>query len=90
MELKINEPWITIKVRYQNSNAYIDKTFQNAEKQCADHKCEYIGKYASKVFTPNKTFHSLKAEYKQSLVAHPRRAMIAENNNHLYQAYLMK
>ena len=68
MELKINEPWITSKVRCQNGYAYIDKPFWNAEKQCADHKREYIGKFDGEVFTPNKTFHRLKAEYEQSLV----------------------
>ena len=57
MELKINEPWITSKVRCQNGYAYIDKPFWNAEKQCADHKREYIGKYDGETFTPNKTFH---------------------------------
>ena len=49
---------------------YIDKPFWNAEKQCADHKREYIGKYDGETFTPNKTFHRLKAEYEQSLTAH--------------------
>ena len=45
MEIKINEPWITDKVRIQNGYAYIDHPFWNAEKQQADHKREYIGKY---------------------------------------------
>ena len=45
MEIKINEPWITDKVRTQNGYAYIDHPFWNAEKQQADHKREYIGKY---------------------------------------------
>ena len=69
MKLKINEPWITSKVRCQNGYVYIDKPFWNAEKQCADHKREYIGKYDGETFTPNKTFHRLKAEYEQSLTA---------------------
>ena len=43
MEIKINEPWITDKVRIQNGYAYIDHPFWNAEKQQADHKREYIG-----------------------------------------------
>ena len=68
MELKINEPWITSKVRCQNGYAYIDKPFWNSEKQCADHKHEYIGKYDGEAFTPNKTYHRLKAEYEQSLI----------------------
>lgn len=33
MELKINELWITGKVRCQNGYAYIDKPFGNSEKQ---------------------------------------------------------
>ena len=70
MKLKINEPWITSKVRCQNGYVYIDKPFWNAEKQFADHKREYIGKYDGETFTPNKTFHRLKAEYEQSLTAH--------------------
>ncbi len=67
MEIKLNEPWITSKVRCQNGYAYIDKPFWNAEKQQADHKREYIGKYDGKNFTPNKTFHRLKAEYEESI-----------------------
>ena len=67
MEIKLNEPWITCKVRCQNGYAYIDNAFWNAEKQQADHKREYIGKYDGKTFTPNKTFHRLKAEYENSL-----------------------
>ena len=66
MEIKLNEPWITDKVRIQNGYAYIDHPFWNVEKQQADHKREYIGKYDGKNFTPNKTFHRLKAEYEQS------------------------
>ena len=31
MKLKINEPWITSKVRCQNGYVYIDKPFWNAE-----------------------------------------------------------
>ncbi len=68
MEIKINEPWITEKVRIQNGYAYIDHPFWNAEKQQADHKREYIGKYDGKAFTPNKNFSRLKAEYEASLV----------------------
>ncbi len=45
MEIKINEPWITDKVRIQNGYAYIDYPFWNAEKQQADHKREYIGNW---------------------------------------------
>ncbi|WP_049945460.1 hypothetical protein [Butyrivibrio sp. AC2005] len=63
MELKINEPWMTSKVRCQNGYAYIDNPFWNSEKQCTDHKREYIGKFDGEVFTPNKTYHHLKAEY---------------------------
>ena len=69
MELKINEPWITSKVRCQGGYAYIDKPFWNAEKQRADHKREYIGKYDGQTFTPNKTFYRLQAEYQQSLTS---------------------
>lgn len=68
MRIKINEPWITGKVRCQNGYAYIDKPFWNADKQQADHKREYIGKYDGKTFTPNKTFHRLKTEYENSLL----------------------
>ncbi len=53
MEIKINEPWITGKVRCQNGYAYIDNAFWNVEKQQADHKREYIGKYDGKTFTAN-------------------------------------
>lgn len=67
MSLHIDEPWITGKVRCQNGYVYIDKGFWNAEKQQSDHKREYIGKYDGQTFTPNKTFHRLKAEYQQSL-----------------------
>ena len=67
MSLQIDEPWIISKVRCQNGYVYIDKGFWNAEKQQADHKREYIGKYDGKTFTPNKTFHRLKAEYQQSI-----------------------
>ena len=66
MEIKINEPWITDKVHTQNGYAYIDHPFWNAEKQQADHKREYIGKYDGKDFKPNKNFHRLKAEYEDS------------------------
>ena len=52
MEIKINEPWITDKVRIQNGYAYIDHPFWNAEKQQADHKREYIGKYDGTDFKP--------------------------------------
>lgn len=52
MEIKINEPWITDKVRVQNGYAYIDHPFWNAEKQQADHKREYIGKYDGTDFKP--------------------------------------
>ena len=69
MEIKINEPWITDKVRIQNGYAYIDHPFWNVEKQQADHKREYIGKYDGKDFKPNKNFHRLKAEYEASLTA---------------------
>ena len=68
MEIKINEPWITEKVRIQNGYAYIDHPFWNAEKQQADHKREYIGKYDGRTFTPNKNFNRLKAEYESGLV----------------------
>lgn len=47
----------------------MDKPFWNAEKQCTDHKQVYIGKYDGETFTPNKTFHRLKAEYEQSRIA---------------------
>ena len=67
MSLHIDEPWITSKVRCQNGYVYIDKGFWNTEKQQSDHKREYIGKYDGQTFTPNKTFHRLKAEYQQSL-----------------------
>ena len=67
MRLNIDEPWITSKVRCQNGYVYIDKGFWNTEKQQSDHKREYIGKYDGQTFTPNKTFHRLKAEYQQSL-----------------------
>ena len=67
MEIKLNEPWITGKVRCQNGYAYIDNAFWNTEKQQSDHKREYIGKYDGTTFTPNKTFHRLKAEYEASL-----------------------
>lgn len=70
MEFKINEPWITSKVRCQGGYAYIDKPFWNADKQRADHKREYIGKYDGETFTPNKTYYRLKAEYEQSLASH--------------------
>ena len=69
MEIKINEPWITDKVRIQNGYAYIDHPFWNAEKQQADHKREYIGKYDGKDFVPNKNFSRLKAEYEAGLVS---------------------
>lgn len=69
MELKISEPWITSKVRCQGGYAYIDKPFWNADKQWADHKREYIGKYDGEMFTPNKTYYRLKAEYEQGLAA---------------------
>ena len=66
MEIKLNEPWITSPVRCQNGYAYIDHPFWNAEKQQADHKREYIGKYDGTTFKPNKTFLRLKAEYERS------------------------
>ena len=69
MDLSINEPWITSKVRCQNGYVYIDKGFWNSEKQQSDHKREYIGKYDGKTFTPNKTYYRLQAEYEQSLTA---------------------
>jgi transposase len=69
MELSFNEPWITSTVRCQGGYAYIDKPFWNADKQRADHKREYIGKYDGNVFTPNKTYFRLKEEYEQSLIA---------------------
>lgn len=69
MNLSINEPWITSKVRCQNGYVYIDKGFWNSEKQQSDHKREYIGKYDGKTFTPNKTYYRLQAEYEQSLTA---------------------
>ncbi len=57
MEIKINEPWITDKVRTQNGYAYIDHPFWNAEKQQADHKREYIGKYLNfLIFSHSKRF----------------------------------
>ena len=67
MEIKLNEPWINGPVRCQNGYAYIDHPFWNPDKQQADHKREYIGKYDGTSFTPNKTFHRLKAEYENSL-----------------------
>lgn len=69
MELKINEPWITDKVRCQGGYAYIDKPFWNADKQRADHKREYIGKYDGETFAPNKNFYRLQAEYQQNVEA---------------------
>ena len=69
MELRINEPWITGKVRCQGGYAYIDRPFWNTEKQRADHKREYIGKYDGETFTPNKTFYRLQAEYQQSITS---------------------
>ena len=69
MEIKIDEPWITSKVRCQNGYVYIDKAFWNTEKQQSDHKREYIGKYDGESFTPNKTFYRLRSEYEQSLIA---------------------
>ena len=70
MDLTINEPWITSKVRCQNGYVYIDKGIWNSEKQQSDHKREYIGKYDGKTFTPNKTYYRLQAEYEQSITAH--------------------
>ena len=67
MELAINEPWITSKVRCQNGYVYIDNAFWNSEKQQSDHKREYIGKYDGEKFTPNKTYFRLQSEYEQSL-----------------------
>ena len=69
MELAINEPWITSKVRCQNGYVYIDNAFWNSEKQQSDHKREYIGKYDGEKFTPNKTYFRLQSEYEQSLTA---------------------
>lgn len=67
MEIKLNEPWITGKVRCQNGYAYIDNAFWNTEKQQSDHKREYIGKYDGTTFTPNKNYNRLKSEYETSL-----------------------
>ena len=67
MEIKLNEPWITGKVRCQNGYAYIDNAFWNTEKQQSDHKREYIGKYDGTTFTPNKNYYRLKSEYETSL-----------------------
>ena len=67
MEIRIDEPWITDKVRVQNGYVYIDHSFWNAEKQQADHKREYIGKYDGESFVPNKNFNRLKAEYEASI-----------------------
>ena len=67
MKIKVNESWITDIVFIQNGYAYIDHLFWNAEKQQADHKSEYIGKYDGKDFRPNKNFHCLNAEYDPSL-----------------------
>ena len=69
MEIVINEPWITGKIRCQNGYVYIDRASWNAEKQQSDHRREYIGKMEGTTFVPNKTFHRLKAEYEQSLTA---------------------
>ena len=69
MDLTLNEPWITSKVRCQNGYVYIDKGYWNSEKQQSDHKREYIGKYDGKTFTPNKTYYRLQSEYEQSLTA---------------------
>ena len=69
MQIKIDEPWISGKVRCQNGYVYIDKPFWNTGKKQADHKREYIGKYDGNEFTPNKTFHQLKAEYERSITA---------------------
>ena len=73
MEIRINEPWITDKVRIQNGYAYIDHPFWNAEKQQADHKREYIGKYDGTSFKPNKNFQRLKAEYEAELAEYNER-----------------
>ncbi len=70
MELSINEPWITSKVRCQDGYVYIDKPFWNQSKKRADHKREYIGKFDGVGFTPNKTFLRLKTEYEKRLVNH--------------------
>ncbi len=69
MEIVINEPWITGKVRCQNGYVYIDRPFWNAEKQQAAHKREYIGKLEGTTFVPNKNFHRLKEEYERGLAA---------------------
>ena len=69
MEIRIDEPWITSKVRCQNGYVYIDKAFWNSQKQQAEHKREYIGKYDGENFTPNKTYYRLQDEYQQSLAA---------------------
>ena len=69
MEIKLNEPWITNKVRCQNGYAYIDIAYWNSEKQRADHKREYIGKFDGQTFTPNENFMRLKAEHQLKLAS---------------------
>lgn len=66
MDIQLNEPWITSKIRCQKGYVYIDKPYWDAENKRADHKREYIGKYDGKAFTPNKTFKRLKEEYEKS------------------------
>ena len=67
MTINVTAPWIDGKVRVQNGYAYIDKPFWNADKQQADHKRVYIGKYDGHTFTPNKNYARLDAEYNKSL-----------------------
>ena len=78
MEIKIDAPWIEGKVRCQNGYAYIDKPFWNAEKQRADHKRIYIGKYDGRTFTPNRNYSRLDEEYRQSAVPQKTGPAVAE------------
>ncbi len=64
MKINISAPWITNKVWCQNGYVYIDKGFWNKEKQQADHKRVYIGKYDGQTFTPNANYFRMDAEYK--------------------------
>ena len=60
MEIKLDEPWITGPIRCQKGYAYTDSPFWNVDKQLADHKREYIGKYDGSVITPDKNSIALR------------------------------
>lgn len=47
----------------------MDHLFWNAQRQQANYKRVYIGKYDGKDFVPNKNIHRLKAEYEESLTS---------------------